>query len=75
MASGTEQTAETVQHRDGIQTICTGCGATAPGIRPPGWLVFGTWGRVGGVKAIVGEVPWCPDCRRQGRVEYPLEEQ
>jgi len=57
--------------KEGVRTICKGCGETAPGIHPPGWLVFPRYGRVGRVWSVIGEIPYCPDCRREGRVRFP----
>ena len=55
----------------GVKTECKGCGRTAPGIHPSGWLVLARYGKVGRVWSIVGEIPYCPDCRRDGKVRYP----
>lgn len=48
--------------------VCSGCGATAAGIRPVGWLIVPLERYVvgAGVSMVVGERPLCPDCRGAG---------
>lgn len=44
------------------QRICTGCGAKADGLWPAGWTVKPVLGAICGVRAVVGELAWCPNC-------------
>ena len=69
---GTSRTAQTVHHRDGVRTVCASCGETGPGVHPAGWLIFPKYGRdARGTQIAVGEIPFCPDCRRAGRIRWP----
>ncbi len=45
--------------------ICAGCGATAPGLFPAGWIIEQIREPVGprGLMMVVGERPLCLDCQ------------
>ena len=50
---------------DGVSRICVGCGASAPGMVPVGWIIEPVKTPIGPgfMPMVVGERPLCLDCQ------------